>query len=380
MPTNQGDQQEFFRGISGTSTVYNGDALAAFQAQGATENEYDGAFIEWLQIRTGSSKTNVNDLMAEFAEQYGFDGWDSVNELSFTKKVQRVTITISAGNLTGTATINAVDTTKTGIILAGLRISANASRNSVLSTLELTNSTTVTATRGSTTVEATIEAIVIEYSSLLVDSVQSGIINVTGTTNTATITSIDTARSIVHTAGSTASADNTTTNHAKVDLTNATTVTATRGSSTATADVSFIVLEFKSGIINTINNVDVVIAVLTSSKTETITAVNMARTQLFLRGCVFGDNFNFDINYPKVSLNSTTEIVATTQVATTTNTPEINVAVVEFNALIIRSGQSSIKLQVCYFSFICINRCNRIVSSCTASSNCNSSPLYASNN
>lgn len=76
--TQQGLRQESFRIISGTSTDYNGDSLAAFIVEGATSDTYDGAFIEWLQIRTGSTGDNINDLKQLFAIQQGAHNWDAV--------------------------------------------------------------------------------------------------------------------------------------------------------------------------------------------------------------------------------------------------------------------------------------------------------------
>lgn len=82
MATNQEGKQASFRAISGTALDYNGDALAAFQAEGATATDYTGAFIEWLQIRTGSSQTNVDDLAALFASQNSFASWSDVDTIS----------------------------------------------------------------------------------------------------------------------------------------------------------------------------------------------------------------------------------------------------------------------------------------------------------
>lgn len=74
--TNQGDRQDFFRAISGTSTDYNGDFLAAAATEGFT-GEFNGVFIQWLQDRTGSSATNLDGLKQEFAELAGAHNWES---------------------------------------------------------------------------------------------------------------------------------------------------------------------------------------------------------------------------------------------------------------------------------------------------------------
>jgi len=82
MPTNQEGKHASFRAIAGTTLDYNGDSLAAFQAEGATSNNYNEAFIQWLQIRNSSSLTDLNDLQNEFALANGFSNWQSVNTIS----------------------------------------------------------------------------------------------------------------------------------------------------------------------------------------------------------------------------------------------------------------------------------------------------------
>lgn len=74
--TNQGDRQDFFRAISGTSTDYNGDFLAAAATESFT-GEFNGVFVQWLQDRTGSSATNLDGLKQEFAELAGTHNWES---------------------------------------------------------------------------------------------------------------------------------------------------------------------------------------------------------------------------------------------------------------------------------------------------------------
>jgi len=79
MATNQEGKHAAFRVISGTSGTYNEDALAAFQADGATSTNFNGAFVEWLQLQTTSTETNINDLQQLFAVQLGFTSWRDVD-------------------------------------------------------------------------------------------------------------------------------------------------------------------------------------------------------------------------------------------------------------------------------------------------------------
>lgn len=82
MATNQEGKHASFRTIASTTGTYAEDSLAAFQEEGATSSNYNEAFIQWLQIRNSSSKTNLNDLQAEFAIANGFSSWKDVNTIS----------------------------------------------------------------------------------------------------------------------------------------------------------------------------------------------------------------------------------------------------------------------------------------------------------
>lgn len=79
MTTNQEGKQAAFRAIGGTSGTYNEDAIAAMIAEGASGTTFNEIMISWLQIRTGSSDDNINNLKQAFADAEGFDSWDAVN-------------------------------------------------------------------------------------------------------------------------------------------------------------------------------------------------------------------------------------------------------------------------------------------------------------
>ena len=79
MTTNQEAKQASIRTITGTTNTYNGDWLALFDAASIASGSFNGRMIAWLQGETGSSKTNINDLQAAYAELLGFDQWNSVN-------------------------------------------------------------------------------------------------------------------------------------------------------------------------------------------------------------------------------------------------------------------------------------------------------------
>lgn len=79
MTTNQEDRQAFFRAGAGvTSGTYNENLMQNAQTDSITNTNINGAFAEWLQNRTNTSKTNINDLKAEFASLHGASNWESV--------------------------------------------------------------------------------------------------------------------------------------------------------------------------------------------------------------------------------------------------------------------------------------------------------------
>lgn len=85
--SNQGDRQASFRAISGKELDYNGDAIAACLAQGATLSNFEGAMIQWLQIRTGSSLDDLNGLLYTFAAQNGAGSWHELGSFNSTDAI-----------------------------------------------------------------------------------------------------------------------------------------------------------------------------------------------------------------------------------------------------------------------------------------------------
>lgn len=79
---------------------------------------------------------------------------------SGVKSRQRNSITIAGASVTGTATISAVDTTKSELRFLGCSVSVDATG---LATLALTNSTTVTATRQATGQNTVVAFEVVEW-------------------------------------------------------------------------------------------------------------------------------------------------------------------------------------------------------------------------
>ena len=89
MTTQQGLRQASFRAIGSTAGAYEGDAMAAMAAE-LTAAELDvpttfnGLVIAWLQYRLNSSRSNVNDLLAAWAEAEGADKVSAIGSFDAT--------------------------------------------------------------------------------------------------------------------------------------------------------------------------------------------------------------------------------------------------------------------------------------------------------
>ena len=81
---------------------------------------------------------------------------------SVIKSIQYGTVTLNAVS-SGTATITAVDTAKAVLIYLGTSYNVTTSLSGALTRITLTNSTTVTATRGAATDISIASFVVVEF-------------------------------------------------------------------------------------------------------------------------------------------------------------------------------------------------------------------------
>jgi hypothetical protein len=158
---------------------------------------------------------------------------------------------ISLNNLTSaTATITAVNLANAILVFGGVQAAAGSGDQSVAACkIVLTNATTVTATV--TTANANtrnVEYQVIEFVPGVIKSIQAGTITVSGaaTSNTATVTAVDTAKSILLPLGMTTTyvgaMSDASINH-RMSLTNATTVTMFNGTGSDDRIGSYMLVE-----------------------------------------------------------------------------------------------------------------------------------------
>jgi hypothetical protein len=243
--------------------IHTGTEIGVFGATPTTQS------IDWLaENGTGLKEFDVStatlgdlaDVVASIVNQniaLGFYAEKATSAANITS-IQKVSITMNAVS-SNTATITAVNTSRTAVFINGInsnQVAVGIDRST--STVELTNSTTVTVSRRVSTGIVTINATIVEFGAGLVASVQRGSISLTGTntSGTSAITAVDLSRSIVIDSGWTT--NNTTNNQmgsesAILDLQNATTVRATTsGTYSTNRTYHWNVIEFVSGV-TTIN-------------------------------------------------------------------------------------------------------------------------------
>ncbi len=145
----------------------------------------------------------------------------------------------------------------------------------------------------------------------LINSIQDGSITIqdTDVSDTATINSVDTSKAAVFFLGSHGSDDPVRFNLARLELTNATTVTAFRyaGVASQSMTINFCVIEFSTGI-NSVQQNTVTIPGLQTQADQTITEVDPSKAILFFCGVTtVSAEFEWYPLYPRlVLLNSTT--------------------------------------------------------------------------
>jgi hypothetical protein len=254
---------------------------------------------------------------------------------NYVNSVQQGTITIASGSTTGTASVTAP--TGTGILLyQGNSTSATTSMAQSLVRLSISG-TTVTATRNtSSTNTCTVNFAYIDADPTnLVNSVQYGSIAITsGTSNTATISSVTTGNSVVALLGFTAA--NATfdweLNSPILTLTSATVVTAAVGALSTNCTANFVVIEFKGSALN--QSTQFFSKAWTNSTlttTQTITSVNVNNSMLIYSGSHNGNTATSAIDQQYVTLTNATTVTIASGVANS-DAIKCNFWVVEFVA------------------------------------------------
>lgn len=268
---------------------------------------------------------------------------------SLIKSIQPVEITIASGSNSNTATITAVNTEKTVILYNGQR-SSDSSLNPAedFIRITLTNSTTVTANTNTTNAANSriICATVVEFYEWAVNKVIYSTVTSSAVTQVdTTIANVDTARSAVLYLGQTTdrTSYNVIRDSVALQLLNATTVRATRGSTTAGDNITigFCVVEFAAdGIIQSIQTAEVAVAASATSGTSAISAVTVNKCLTVYGGwrqTVLGVN---DTRcFPRGELTNSTTLTCYINTAYSGQT-NIRLTVIEFKSKWVNSRQA----------------------------------------
>ncbi len=253
--------------------------------------------------------------------------------------VQHVEITIAAGATSGTATITSVTTTRASVHFGGFS-TPEISGHQGWARVELTNATTVTAFRDTSDAgnAVIVRACVVEWDAT-VASVQHGTITLSSgnATNTAAITGVTTTRAAVVFLGFTSSNATAASNssYASVDLTDTDTVTATRASTSGDVVLGFCVIEWASGITNSVQQRALTLTSNSTSSTDTISSVDTTRSVLMFGGIHSSVSAFVSALYRCAITANTTVTVTRTGTSTTSKT--IRYTVVEFVAGVLAS-------------------------------------------
>lgn len=258
------------------------------------------------------------------------------------KSVQQVSINIGAAALTATATITAVVVANSIIIYQGVDAAVNsqAAYERAIARLAITNTTTITATRGDSTNSTTVNAVIVEFASG-VNSIQAGTIAISTvqTSNTATISAVGANAFVLHVGASTITAATACGGAATaVQLTNATTVTATVGVAGAALTVGFMVVDLDNTVLASapqpISHTD---ASSAATYTDAITPVSLNNSVVFHNGHVAAVSETFNIMYHAVQLSDASHVTYTRGAAGTTGRT-IYATVVEFKGTVLKSA------------------------------------------
>jgi hypothetical protein len=171
------------------------------------------------------------------------------SQRGFIKSIQAGTITIASGATSNTGTVTAVDPNNSVLIFLGNELSGSTDPRTAYARIELTNATTITATRNTSAANTNAcNYVLIEFRPGVIKSVQRGTITASGAvSNTATITAVNTAKAWVMLLGwtTTGATDGTTRIYfCRATLTDATTVTFRRNEATSACTGSYQVVEF----------------------------------------------------------------------------------------------------------------------------------------
>lgn len=209
--------------------------------------------------------------------------------------VQHFSISIAAASTTGTATISAVNTSRAFIVWGGNETTAITIASGHCH-IQLTNSTTITATRSGTSGTITVRGCIVDASPGLIDSVEYGTVTIAAgnSTGTATISAVNANNTVLHFLGF-LNADSTLAPNVQYPRLSysGTTVTATTNTATVSNTVAgFVVIQFKGAVLN--QNVQSFSTSFNgaTSTTQAITSSSLNNSLIFWSGYTSSETTN----------------------------------------------------------------------------------------
>lgn len=253
------------------------------------------------------------------------------------QSTQAFEINFGSGDTSKTVTISSVDTSRSLVLLDGWHVGSNTDFRLCYSRLDLTNGTTVTATRNTSGVALTVRGVVIQFAPGKVSSIQTGTITLSSGTssNTATISSVTTSRAVAIYMGNITSGTIISRAACTAELTNSTTITAARGDgSSSTATVGYTVIEFAAGVVDSMQTVSITIPAdgSSTSTNATISSVSTGRSLLFYGGNSIAGSVAPNLAAPLIYLAGATTVTAQRNTASGTDAVTIKAMVAQFSA------------------------------------------------
>ena len=183
--------------------------------------------------------------------------------------------------------------------------------------------------------EPTVYGTVVEFTAAAVDSVQQGTVEIAfvNTSGTASISSVDTSRAALFYLGQTNTSSTTGSNalHGRIALSSATQIRADRDTaSSAVVTMGYCVVEFASGVLDSLQTRSVTFNSNNTSETDSISSVDRSRSMLLNQGvsCI---NSTMTVFMYAMELTAADTVSFSRQV-TSTSSRTINYQVLEFDA------------------------------------------------
>lgn len=249
-------------------------------------------------------------------------------DASVITSLEQNTVTIAAGTTSGTTTLGTTiaDTSKAVLFYHGNETAGTLTTNAASTSqcaLDLTNSTTVTAVRDTSDANRSVTAsfTVIEFDSSFISSVEKRSVTLTSanTSDTDTITSVDTSRSFLVWNGFTSNNNTSSNAYYNITLTGATQVTLARsGTATGTRTIKYTVVQLQSGILDSVEQNTTAVNSVTSN-TTTITSVDTSRSYINFQGFTTSAGTQFNTVFHAEVLTNATTVTVSRATASTVN-------------------------------------------------------------